>query len=442
MSPTSYRAAPPRVVFDINAPVSKKSQHIFCADFFFFGQPEKRSPSPPSVETKRRDSRNCPSCVWLRMEVPGLGLSLQIFLFSDGAHLTAGTAAGRCRENNVGGAVQGRYAGVLDNADDETDAHDLHGDVIGDTEDGAGKGNQHKGAAGDAGTAAGAEHGGHAHQKSRAEADVHTEGVHGSHRHDNDGDGRAGHIDGAAERNGHGVRLTGNAEAAAEMEVNGQVGRRGAGEEGIQPAVDSAGPDQRIRIPAGHEEDQERVDDESDEEHGHHENDDNMQVIQQVGETAGLGAGTENKTHDAKRRETDDKLHDAAHGHCQIHEHVLGGAAGDAEKNAESHAPDQDGNVVTCGESVNRVIHGAAQHVQDHLRNRLGGRLVDGLRQRGERAGKSVRHAQGCHGREQHGNKVKQKDGFHLRGGTVGFLTRDSRGDENKDQKRRYGFQG
>ena len=91
------------------------------------------------------------------MEGPGLGLSLQIFLFSDGTHLTAGTAAGRCRENNVRGAVQGRFAGVLDNADDEADAHDLHGDIIGDTEDGAGKGNQHKGAAGDAGTAAGAE---------------------------------------------------------------------------------------------------------------------------------------------------------------------------------------------------------------------------------------------------------------------------------------------
>ena len=376
------------------------------------------------------------------MEVAGLGLSPQIFLFSDGAHLTAGTAAGRCRKNNVRGAVQGRFTGVLDNTDDETNAHNLHGDIIGDTEDGAGKRNQHKGAAGNAGAAAGAEHGGHAHQKSRTEADVHTEGVHGSHGHNDDGNGRAGHIDGAAERNGHGIRLAGNAEAAAEMEVNGQVGRRRAGEESVQTAVDGAGPDQGIRIPAGHEKNQERVDDECDEEHGHHENDDDMYVIQQVGKTAGLGAGAENKSHDTKRRETNDKLHDAAHGHCQIHEHVLGGVAGDAEKNAESHTPDQNGDVVASGESVNRVIHGAAQHVQNHLRNRLGGGLVDGLRQRGERAGKSVRHAQGCHGREQHGNKVKQKNGFHLRGGTVGFLTRDGRGDENKDQKRRYGFQG
>ena len=41
-------------------------------------------------------------------------------------------------ELDVTGRVQGRFHGVLHDADDEADADDLHGDVVRDAEQGAG----------------------------------------------------------------------------------------------------------------------------------------------------------------------------------------------------------------------------------------------------------------------------------------------------------------
>ena len=50
-------------------------------------------------------------------------------------------------EEHVAGAVQRRLAGILQNADDETDADDLHGDVVVDAEGGAGHRDQEQRAA-------------------------------------------------------------------------------------------------------------------------------------------------------------------------------------------------------------------------------------------------------------------------------------------------------
>ena len=38
------------------------------------------------------------------------------------------------REHHVGRGVQARLAGILDNADDEADADNLHGDIVADAE--------------------------------------------------------------------------------------------------------------------------------------------------------------------------------------------------------------------------------------------------------------------------------------------------------------------
>ena len=57
-------------------------------------------------------------------------------------------------EQRIGRGVDGGLDGVLNDADDEADADDLHGDVIGDAEQGAGHGDEQQRAARNAGRAA------------------------------------------------------------------------------------------------------------------------------------------------------------------------------------------------------------------------------------------------------------------------------------------------
>ena len=62
-------------------------------------------------------------------------------------------------EEGVAGGVESGFDGVLDYADDEADGDRLHGDVVGDAEEGAGHRDEEEGAAGHARGAAGAEGG-------------------------------------------------------------------------------------------------------------------------------------------------------------------------------------------------------------------------------------------------------------------------------------------
>ena len=50
------------------------------------------------------------------------------------ALLAASHVLGGCREQHVRGGVERRLAGVLDDADDEADGDDLHGDILADAE--------------------------------------------------------------------------------------------------------------------------------------------------------------------------------------------------------------------------------------------------------------------------------------------------------------------
>ena len=52
----------------------------------------------------------------------------------EGAFLGTFGKFGGGGEEDVAGAVQSRFARVLQNADDETDADDLHGDIVVDAE--------------------------------------------------------------------------------------------------------------------------------------------------------------------------------------------------------------------------------------------------------------------------------------------------------------------
>lgn len=66
------------------------------------------------------------------------------------------------------------------------------------------------------------------------------EGQHG------DRDGRAGHIDGGAQRNGNGVGIRIEAQTFAEIQIDRDIGRRASGEEGVDAGFTDGGPYERI----------------------------------------------------------------------------------------------------------------------------------------------------------------------------------------------------
>ena len=53
---------------------------------------------------------------------------------------------GGSREQHIGGTVQRSLAGILDNADDEADTHDLHSNIVADAERSTGHRYQEQGA--------------------------------------------------------------------------------------------------------------------------------------------------------------------------------------------------------------------------------------------------------------------------------------------------------
>ena len=52
------------------------------------------------------------------------------------------------RKLHIGSGIQAGLHRILNNANDEADTHHLHGDIVGDAEQGAGHGDQQQGTAG------------------------------------------------------------------------------------------------------------------------------------------------------------------------------------------------------------------------------------------------------------------------------------------------------
>lgn len=71
------------------------------------------------------------------------------------ASFTAFLVVGSSGEQRVGKGIKGSFNGVLNNADYEANAHNLHGDVVADAEQGAAQRNKEQGTAGNTGSTTG-----------------------------------------------------------------------------------------------------------------------------------------------------------------------------------------------------------------------------------------------------------------------------------------------
>ena len=315
-------------------------------------------------------------------------------------------------EQRIGRGVDGSLERVLNDADDETDADDLHGDVVGDAEQGAGHGDEQQRAARNAGRAARAERR-HDRQDDR-DGQLHgdAERVHRGERHDRDRDGSAGHVDGRAERDGHGVELLIQTEALAQGHIHGDVRGGRAREESGHAALLEAFEHQRIGVLAHGGKGHDGVDDERREQHAAHEQEQQLAVLGEDGQTA-RGHGREHETEDAEGGEIDDEAHRLRDGLGGVGEEALGRIRSALERKAEHDGPEQDTEEVAADDRADGVGDDVGQQVREDLREGLGRAVGSGLGQR-DGHGEEVACSHGDDGREKRGHEVEHDDGAKL----------------------------
>ncbi len=169
---------------------------------------------------------------------------------------------GRRGELDVARRVERGLDRVLNDADDEADADDLHrGDVDREpnSEHAIGMSSSEPPATPEAPHAPRADM--IESKIRRGQRDLHTQRIGRGQRHDGDGDGRAVHVDRRAKGDRDGVEVLVHAELFAHRHVHWGYSPRKSGEERRQAAFTQAAEHQRIGIAAQIDEDDDGVDD-------------------------------------------------------------------------------------------------------------------------------------------------------------------------------------
>ena len=149
------------------------------------------------------------------------------------------------------------------------------------------------------------------------------QGVSSGQRHDGDGDGGTVHVDGGAQRDGHGIHILVQTQLFAQGHVHGDVGGGAAGEEGHDAALLQAAEHQRIGVAPDAQEDQNGVDDQGHEKHTARQDAEQAAVVHEGGE-AGLRYRGEHQTQDAEGGAADDPADGGGEGVRQVAQHLLG----------------------------------------------------------------------------------------------------------------------
>lgn len=344
-------------------------------------------------------------------------------------------------EQHVAAAVQGRFTGVFDDADDEAHAHHLHGDVIADAERGTGHGDQQQGTPGHPGSPAGPYGGNDAQQQGRGQVNSHAQGMGGGQAQHRNGDGGPGHVDGGPQGNGDGVGIRVQPQPFAQGQVHRDVGGGRTGEESVDAAFPDGGPHQGVGVLPYVQVHDDGVHHQGHQEIGTQQHAQQAEIGNQGGQAAGAD-GLGHQAHDPQRSEMDhpgDHFGDAG---GQVFQHMLGFRAGRlVESQADDHRPGQDADVVGVQNGIQGIVHDVQHQVVDHFRNAAGG-IHLGISQLehqglGEQEGQDHAHD----GSGESTDYIQGDDGLHL--GVAPFFPLDH-GVHHQDeyQQGSHPFQG
>ena len=343
-------------------------------------------------------------------------------------------------EEDVAGAVQRRFAGVLQDADDEADADDLHGDVVVDAEGGAGHRDQQQGTAGHAGRSAGAYGRDDREQERRRHIDLNSQRIRRRQRQHRNRDGSARHVDGRAQRNRDRVDVRVQPETRAEAHIDRDVRSGAAGEERVDAAFPECREDQRVRVFMGFQEHDQRIHDQRDGEERaeqHHE----QPCVAEERVKAAFADGFRHKPHDAEGSEADDPLDDFRHAFGDFRDKSLRRRRRIAHCNAEQHRPREDADIVCFDDGVHRIVHDGNQQVSQHLHDAAGRREVRVGNGKPQLRREQERGRDGDQRGAEGADHVKLNDRAHGRA-AGGSIPCHRVADKDKDKNRRNALQG
>lgn len=266
-------------------------------------------------------------------------------LYSLQRHLGSFRKISSCRKQDVCRRVESRFRRVLKDADDEADADDLHGNVIGDAEEAAGHGNEEQGSSGNAGSTAGTDSRQDAEQEGRRKIYGNAQSVDGCQGHNRNGNGRTGHVDRRPEGNGDRIRIRVDAEFFSQGHVDRDVSRRTACKEGCHTAGRDTLPNERIGISAKLGIDDDRIDDEGKDEHRPDQEGQELSVADDGFNAVGRN-GIGDEAHDAEGRQADDPLDTGRDRISTIVEDGFRRFGNAASGDAEEDSPAEDTDVV------------------------------------------------------------------------------------------------
>ncbi len=330
-------------------------------------------------------------------------------------------------ELHVTGGVQRSLDGVLNDADDETDADDLHSDIIGDAEQRACHRDEQQRAARDAGSAARAQRGHNGQQDGGRHTNIHAQRVGRSQRHDGNGDGRTVHVDGRAQGDGDRVNVLVQPQLLTQGHVDRDVGGRAAGEEGGQAAFTQAAEHQRVGIAVQVDEDNQWVNDQRHEQHRAHQQQQQAAVLGKDGQAVVRHVG-KHQTHDAEGSHVDDPAHNGGNRVRRVGHKVFGGVAAQTlHSQAKQAGPHQDADVVAVHDGRHRIgddvrqqrVHDVTQALGNHVRSsslgqhqRLGEQLAghDAERRR-HKGGEHIQPNDRAEAAVQLGRALRQRTG-------------------------------
>ena len=225
-------------------------------------------------------------------------------------------------------------------------------------------------------------------------------------RHDGDGDGRAVHVNGGAQGDGHGVQVLIQAQPLAQVQVHGDVGGGAAGEEGVHAAFTQAAEHQGVGVAVQQNGHDGGGHDQGHEQHAAHQQRQQTAVAGEDLQAVG-GNVVEHQAQNAEGSQLDDPAHGGGDGVGHVLQHGLGGVAGQAAQGqAEHHGPGEDAHVVGAGQRGDGVSHHVVQQGAQNLGNAAGSGFHRGVGE-GEGNGKQEAADNGHTGGQEGGEHIQ-----------------------------------